>query len=345
MVTITIKEVAALAGVSVATTSRVLSGNPATSAAARARVHAAVAELDYHPNAQARALRRDRRQAIGLLVPDVRNPFFADLAHTVEQAALAHGYATLLGNANERTEQQDRYLDNLISRRVDGIIVAPLGDGSGSIRSVIAREIPAVFVDRTIAGLELPSVTTDSGPGIREAVAHLVDGGHTRIGFIAGPQAASTGRERHAAFVAALAVRGLALDPALVCVGDFQAASGAAAVRTLLAQPEPPTALLVADSLMAAGAITALQELGRPLGTGTGTDIGTGIALVAFDDIDWFALLNPAVSVIAHSVEDMGRIAVELLRQVIDGGTPDSVRLPSRLVVRASSTPSLADTD
>jgi len=329
MVTITIKDVAALAGVSVATTSRVLSGNPATSADARSRVHAAAAELDYLPNAQARALRSTRTHAIGLLVPDVRNPFFADLAHTVEQAALVHGFVTLLGNANERKDQQDRYLDNLIARRVDGIIVAPLGDGSGSIRSVVAREIPAVFIDRTIDGIELPSVTTDSDTGIREAVDHLAALGHTRIGYIAGPQSTSTGRERHASFVRAAGARHLSLDPALIVFGDFQAESGSAAVRTLLALNEPPTALLVADSPMAIGAIGAIQKLGLR--------IGTDVALVSFDDIDWLALLDPPVSVIAHSVADMGRIAVDMLRTVIDGGTPESVRLPSRLIVRASS--------
>lgn len=329
MVTITIKDVAALAGVSVATTSRVLSGNPATSADARSRVQAAVAELDYRPNAQARALRSTRTHAIGLLVPDVRNPFFADLAHTVEQAALVHGFVTLLGNANERKDQQDRYLDNLIARRVDGIIVAPLGDGSGSIRSVVGREIPAVFIDRTIEGIDLPSVTTDSDTGIREAVDHLAALGHTRIGYIAGPQSTSTGRERHASFVRAAGDRGLSLDPALIVFGDFQPESGSAAVRTLLALNEPPTALLVADSPMAFGAIGAIQKLGLR--------IGTDVALVSFDDIDWLALLDPPVSVIAHSVADMGRIAVDMLRTVIDGGTPESVRLPSRLIIRGSS--------
>ena len=329
MVAITIKDVAALAGVSVATASRVLSGNPATSPDSRARVAAAVTELDYRPNAQARALRSTRSDSIGLLVSDVRNPFFADLAHTVEQAALAAGYVTLLGNANERKEQQDRYLDTLISRRVDGIIVAPLGEGSGSIRSLITREIPTVFVDRTVDGLDIPSVTTDSEAGIRQAVHHLAAAGHTRIGYISGPQATSTGRDRFAAFTRAIAAAGLSQDPELVYFGDYQAASGSAGVHALLQLREPPTALLAADSLMAVGAIAILHKLGRR--------IGADIALIAFDDIEWFALLNPALSVISHSVEEMGRIAVDMLLQVIDGGKPESVVLPSELIVRASS--------
>ena len=329
VVDITIKDVAALAGVSPATASRVMSGHPATSPAARARVTAAAFELDYHPNAQARALRKTRTDSIGLLVPDVRNPFFADLAHTVEQAALFAGYVTLLGNANERKEQQDRYLDTLISRRVDGIIAAPLGDGSGNIRSLIERGIPTVFVDRTIGSIDVPSVTTDSEAGIRQAVEHLAALGHTRIGYISGPQATSTGRDRFAAFTSAIADSGLSQDPELVYLGDFQSASGSAGVHALLELTDPPTALLAADSLMAVGAIAILHQ--RSL------RIGRDIAMIAFDDIEWFALLNPALSVISHSVEDMGRIAVEMLLQVIAGESPESVVLPSELIIRDSS--------
>jgi LacI family transcriptional regulator len=328
---ITIRDVAALAGVSTATASRVLSGNPATSAESRRLVTAAAAQLDFRPNAQARALRSTRTHAIGLLVSDVRNPFFADLAHTVEQAAIAAGYVTLLGNANERQEQQDRYLDTLISRRVDGIIAAPRGEGSGSISSIVAREIPMVFVDRVIAGIDIPSVTTDSDVGIRQAVQHLAAGGHTRIGYIAGPQSISTGRERFTSFTRAIADCGLSEDPDLIYFGDFQVDSGSDGTAALLRLDNPPTALLAADSLMAAGAVARLHS--------SGLHIGDDIALIAFDDIDWFSLLTPALTVIEHSVQDMGRIAVELLLQVIDGGRPESVVLPSALVVRASSGP------
>ncbi|MCZ2403645.1 LacI family DNA-binding transcriptional regulator [Paenarthrobacter sp. Z7-10] len=329
MTTVTIKDVAAAAGVSVGTASRVLSGNPATSAASRERVAAAVERLDFHPNAQARSLRSARTHTIGLLVSDVRNPFFADLAHSVEQAALAHGYVILLGNANEREDQQDRYLNTLISQRVDGIIVAPQGDGSGAIRSLLNRRIPTIFVDRTVEGINLPSVTTDSGHGIRQAVEHLAGQSHTRIGYIAGPQTISTGRERFTAYTKAVADNFLSQDPSLVYFGDFQAASGSSGVDALLRLDQPPTAILAADSPMAVGAVAMLHRMD--------VRIGADIALVAFDDIEWFALLNPALSVISHSVENMGRAAVELLLQVIDGGTPESVVLPSELIVRASS--------
>jgi LacI family transcriptional regulator len=158
----------------------------------------------------------------------------------------------------------------------------------------------------------------------------VLDGlGHTRIGYIAGPQSVSTGRERFTAYQDAIAAAGLSTDPDLVVFGDFQAASGSVGVSALLALDEPPTAIFAADSLMAVGAIAILNRLGLR--------IGVDIALVAFDDIEWFSLLEPALSVVAHSVEDMGRVAVDLLLDVIAGNHPESVRLPSELIVRASS--------
>ncbi|PZE22960.1 LacI family DNA-binding transcriptional regulator [Curtobacterium sp. MCBD17_028] len=334
MNTVTIKDVAARAGVSAATASRVLSGNPATSEDSRRLVEQAARDLDFRPNLQARALRSTRTDTIGLLVSDVRNPFFADLAHTVEQAALETGYVTMLGNANERAEQQNRYLDTLIARRVDGVIVAPQGDDTETVQQLVDRGIPTVFVDRVVPGIDVPTVTTDSSTGIRQTVEHLAALGHTRIGYIAGPQSVSTGRERFEAYQDAIVTAGVSADPDLVVFGDFQAASGSAGVSALLALDEPPTAIFAADSLMAVGAIAILNRLGLR--------IGVDIALVAFDDIEWFSLLEPALSVVAHSVEDMGRVAVELLLDVIAGNHPASVRLPSELIVRASSADPIA---
>ena len=266
---------------------------------------------------------------IGLLVSDVRNPFFADLAHAAEQAALAEGLVTLLGNANESIPQQDRYLDTFISQRVDGVIAAPQGEGSSSLRALLERDIPTVFVDRTVDGIDVPSVTTDSDSGIRRAVEHLAGQGHQRIGYIAGPQTTSTGRERLRSFSRAVREFGLSSDPALTYFGDFQSASGSAGAEHLLALPQPPTAILAADSPMAVGALATLNR--------RGLRIGRDMALVAFDDIEWFSLLDPPLTVISHDVEAMGRIAVGLLLDVIDGHRPESVVLPSKLIIRASS--------
>ncbi|MEV8350994.1 LacI family DNA-binding transcriptional regulator [Streptomyces niveus] len=326
--TVTIKDVAALAGVSVGTTSRVLSGNPSTSPAARERVHAAVAELGYRPDARARSLRSARSQTVGLLISDVRNPFFADVAHGAEQAALRSSYVTLLANANEDPKQQDTYLESFLTQRVDGIIIAPQGEESTHLRT-LATTVPLVFVDRTVDGFEVPSVTSDNALGIDQAVAHLADRGHTRIGYIGGPRSISTGRARYDAFVRAVARHGLDTDPGLITSGDFRSASGAVAAERLLAGGQPPTALLAADSPMAVGALGALRR--------RGLRIGSDVDLVAFDDIEWFSELDPPLTVVSHDAQAMGSTALRLLLDVIEGRTPESVVLPTRLVVRESS--------
>lgn len=326
--TVTIKDVAALAGVSVGTTSRVLSGNPSTSPAARERVHAAVAELGYRPDARARSLRSARSQTVGLLISDVRNPFFADVAHGAEQAALRSSYVTLLANANEDPKQQDTYLESFLTQRVDGIIIAPQGEESAHLWA-LATTVPLVFVDRTVDGFEVPSVTSDNTLGIDQAVAHLADRGHTRIGYIGGPRSISTGRARHDAFVRAVARHRLDTDPGLITSGDFRSASGAVAAERLLSGAQPPTALLAADSPMAVGALGALRR--------RGLRIGSDVDLVAFDDIEWFSELDPPLTVVSHDAQAMGSTAMRLLLDVIEGRTPESVVLPTRLVVRESS--------
>ncbi|GAB3550753.1 LacI family DNA-binding transcriptional regulator [Arthrobacter tumbae] len=331
MRSVTIRNVADLAGVSVATASRVLSGHPSTSEVAREAVSKAAIKLGFRPNAQARSLRKTSTQTIGLVLPDVRNPFFADLAHAVEQRARDFKYLTLFGNANEDADQQDRYFDIMLTQRVDGLIAAPQGNVA-DLQAVLDSGVPTVFVDRVIPDTTVPSVTPDNVTGVQEAVRHLTALGHRRIGYIAGPQSTSTGRERLAAFQSALADSHADDDADLIFFGDFQSASGAAGAHHLLELPHPPTALLAADSLMSIGAIGVCNERGLA--------IGTDLAFVAYDDIEAFSLINPALTVIAHDVNAMGRLAVDLLTRVIAGDTPESVILPSRLIVRGS-TPSL----
>lgn len=325
---VTIKDVAAHAGVSVGTASRVLSGNPSTSASSRERVQAAVAELGYRPDARARSLRSTRSHTVGLLVSDIRNPFFADVAHGAEQAALRSSLVTLLANANEDVRQQDAYLESFLTQRVDGIIIAPQGQDSAHLRT-LARDVPLVFVDRTVEGFDVPSVTTDNARGIEQAVAHLAERGHHRIGYIGGPRAISTGRARYEAFVEAIRHHGLDEAPGLITRGDFQVASGTRAAELLLSADKPPTALLAADSLMAIGALKALRR--------RGVRIGSDVDVVAFDDIEWFSELNPPLTVVSHDAEAMGSTAMRLLLDVMSGGEPQSVVLPTHLVVRASS--------
>lgn len=331
---VTIKDVALAAGVSPATASRVLSGNPATSPEARTRVEAASKKLNFLPNAQARSLRSTKTDSIALLISDVRNPYFSDLAHAVEQHARAAGLMTFMGNANEDTAQQDDFLATMLSRRVDGMIVVPqgLGEQAGTatdmMRRVVESGIPMVFVDRTLADVSVPYVTAESHAALDEAVATLKRHGHERIAFIGGPQHASTALERHQAFDAALRANGLSTDPELHFAGDFRPESGAEGARWFLANEHKPTAVIIADAPMAIGALRVWRDLG--------VRIGPDFSVVSFDEVDALLMHEPPIASISHDLETMGRAAVQALRAAMDKKDVEPVELTSTFTLRPS---------
>lgn len=334
---VTIIDVANAAGVSSATASRVLSGHPATSAASRAKVEAAAREMGFVPNAQARSLRSTKTDTIALLISDVRNPYFSDLAHAVEQEAHAAGILTFIGNANEDSSQQDQFLASMLSRRVDGLILVPQGLGEDAERPsqmmnrIIASGTPVVFADRTLPGVEVSSITASSAAALRQAVAELKKLGHTRIAFIGGPDHASTARERHRAFDAALAVNDLVSDPALHFAGDFKRASGAEAASWLLAHPAKPTAVIIADAPMAIGALTVWRA--------DGLKVGQELSVITFDEVDAMLLHDPPIATISHDLSEMGRAAVAALRAVMAGESPERQEFISKFTPRESLAP------
>ena len=331
---ITIKDVARAAGVSAATASRVLSGNPATSAASRARVEAAATELGFLPNAQARSLRSTRTDSIALLISDVRNPYFSDLAHAVERHARAAGLVTFIGNANEDTGQQDEFLAAMLSRRVDGLLIVPQGLGEGSntpsamLQRVIDSPIPTVFVDRTVAGAGIPSITAGSRRALGQAVADLKARGHERIAFLGGPKHASTAEERRRAFDSALRSNGLVVDETLHFAGDFRRISGRAAARWFSEHDLSPTAVVIADAPMALGALAFWQE--------AGTRIGQDFSVISFDEVDALLLHVPPIATISHDLERMGQAAVTALADLMQAVEPAEVHLENRYTPRAS---------
>ncbi|MGW6897453.1 LacI family DNA-binding transcriptional regulator [Streptomyces sp. NPDC054919] len=323
-----IKDVAAEAGVSVATVSRVLNSHPSVSPDAKSRVLAAVDALGYRPNAVARSLRTDQTRTLGLIISDVLNPYFTALARSVEEEARALGYSVIIGNADERPELQDHHIRTLLDRRIDGLLVSPTDGGSPQILDAARGGTPMVFVDRWIPGVDVPVVRADGCPAVRDLVAHLHRLGRRRLAIIAGPAATTTGSERVEAFRDALGELGLPLPDAYIGQGDFQADSGRRATERFLALPEPPDVVFAADNLMALGALDAIRA--------RGLRVPQDIALAAFDDIPWFVHTDPPVTAIAQPTGDLGRAAVRALVDVIEGRPPQSVTLSARLVVRRS---------
>lgn len=325
---VTIKDVARHASVSTATVSRVLNEHPSIAQDARQKVHDAIEELGYRPNAIARSLRLTSTSTLGLVLSSIGNPFFADLARAVEDEARANGYAVIIGNADERQEQQDHYISTLLERRVDGLLVVPTADGSPLVRNSIARGDHLVLLDRGIPDLDAPVVRADGTAAIHELVDHLVSLGHHRIGVIAGPQDTSTARERFTAFRSALHQNQLPYREELVHFGEFNYQSGVTATRELLALPEPPTVIFASANPMG---VAALEEL-RERGLAVPQDVG----LAVFDDLPWFSLVDPPVTAIRQPTRRLGRAAVNVLLAQMRGQPLDPPALGARLVARRS---------
>ncbi|MEU6779398.1 LacI family DNA-binding transcriptional regulator [Nonomuraea angiospora] len=323
-----IKDVAAQAGVSVATVSRVLNDNPSVTEETRNRVHDAMAALNYRPNAVARSLRTEATRTLGLIIGDILNPFFAELARAVEDEARAAGYTVIIGNADERADQQDHYVRTLLERRVDGLLICPTAEVTPLVEEVSQGERPLVFLDRTLGGIEVPSVRADGSTAIAELVAHLRALGHRRIAFVSGPSTLSTGRERTEAFLRAAAEHGLEIPQEYVRVGDFRAGSGQRITSELLDLPEPPQAIFLGDNLMALGALDAISERGLV--------IPRDVALASFDDVPWFNHVHPRITAISQPTAELGRRAVRVILDALSGRAAESVVLPARLVARES---------
>ncbi|MFF4158676.1 LacI family DNA-binding transcriptional regulator [Streptomyces sp. NPDC001678] len=323
-----IKDVARRAGVSAATVSRVLNGRSPV-AETRERVLAAVEELGYRPNVVARALRTARTRTLGLVVSDLRNPFFTELADAVEQEARRLGYSLIIGNAGESPEQQDDYIRTLLDRRIDGLMVSSAGTGSPMLGEAAASGTPLVLLDRAVPGVAAPCVRAEGGAALTELAAHLAALGRRRPAVIVAPAGTPTGDERLNRFRTALAAHGIALPPTLVGASpDPSPAGGRQVMRRLLETAEPPDAVLATDNLMALGALDELRA--------RGLRVPADMALVAFDDVPWFAHLDPPLTAVAQPTEALGRAAVHTLLERIAGRPAGSVLLPARLVRRRS---------
>jgi LacI family transcriptional regulator len=323
-----IKDVAAHAGVSVATVSRVLNSNPSVTEETRDRVYAAMAALNYRPNAVARSLRTEATKTLGLIIGDILNPFFTELARAVEDEAREAGYTVIIGNADERADQQDHYVRTLLEQRVDGLLICPTAEVTPLVEELARDDLPLVFLDRTLPGMEVPSVRVDGTRAIGELISHLRALGYRRVAFISGPGTLSTGRERTEAFLVAAADNGLEVPEEYVRMGDFRAGSGQALTSALLDLPEPPEVIFLGDNLMALGALDEVRM--------RGLRIPDDIALASFDDVPWFTHIHSPMTAISQPTTELGRRAVRVILDSLRGKPAESVVLPAVLVVRES---------
>ncbi len=326
----TVKEVAERAGVSTATVSRVLSGSTGVREPLRSRVLEAARLLSYRPNRAARNLRVRSSRTVGVLIPDIENPFFTSVICGIEDALRETDYSLLLANYNENPEQEARGLETFRAEGVRGLIFAASSAPSRLYTELGDAGVAMVAVSRVPIRLRVDIVTVANREGAYHATAHLIQLGHKRVAIINGPEVLTTAHDRQAGYEDALREAGLPLEESLVVHCDFRQAAGHAAMQQLLSLAAPPTAVFAGSNLLTLGALQAIHE--------SMLEIPSQIAIVGFDDLPWATSLRPPLTTVAQPAFEVGRTAAELLLDRVQNPAMPrrQVVLETRLVVRSS---------
>lgn len=324
------REVAALAKVSIKTVSRVVNGETGVSPALARRVVAASERLNYRHNLTASSLRRSdgRSATIGVVLEDVANPFSSTLHRSIEDVAVQRGVLVLAGSSDEDEERERQLVSAFASRRVDGLIIQPASHDHSYLLTERKAGTPIVFVDRPPAFFDADTVLTDNAAGVRRGVRHLLALGHRRIAYLGDLHTIATAAERYRGYLEELADQKIDVDKRLVRLDLHGIEKAEVAAIELLGIPHPPTALLTGQNLVTVGAFRALRHL----------ELHQRVALIGFDDLLLADFLQPGITVIAQDPAAIGRTAAELLFRRIDGDRSPSQHhlVLTRMVTRGS---------
>jgi LacI family fructose operon transcriptional repressor len=323
----TIKDVAKAAGVSTATVSRVLANNALIKPETRERVLSAISQLNYRPNLIARSLRVQKSARIGLVVSDIRNPFFTAIGRAVEDAAYEQGYSVLMCNTDENPEKEELYLNLLRDENVAGVIFSPTHQFNITAHPYDGR-MPFVIIDRAVNAQEADMVLLDNVSAAHQLTNHLIENGYKKVAGLFG-DASTTGQHRHRGFLQALQEH--KLEPASVHFVPPRIKQGYDAALALLDANDRPDAIFTSNSLLTAGVFQAMRD--RKI------SVPKEVALVGFDETTWEAMVDPPITVMAQPTEEIGKTATELLFQRIQQPSrpPETVTLKGSLIARESS--------
>jgi LacI family transcriptional regulator len=299
---LTVKDVAREAGVSTATVSRVLNRTGYVSDSVREQVAGVVERLQYRPNLIARSLKQDKTNAIGIVVPDMTNPFFMTIARHIQRRCMNAGYRLLFMDSEEDASKESDALDLLAEQRVEAIVIAGTERNREKLAAIRSRGTALVLIDRAIYGVDADVVCEDNRTVTVRAVSELLERGHRRVGVIAGPERIVTARERYEGIAEAFRERGLSIDPTLVHAGDYTRESGRIAATALLRRATPPTAVFSSNNEMTYGFYLGLREAGVD---------AASVEVVSFGDLDFSALFRQKLTVIRQDPEWIGATAGE----------------------------------
>jgi len=329
---VSIKEIAKQAGVSTATVSRVLNGSDKVHLKTVERVLKVVDKMDYRPNHVARRMRVKPTDSLvfGLIITDMGNPFFSNVAKGVEEVAYKNKFVIMICNTNEDSEKEKLFLNSMLSEKVSGVIIVPTADNNSFFKKVVNNNFPLVTIDRKIKDLSVDTVSIDNKEGGYLATSHLIDSGHKRIGIVKGIKGLNNSEDRFNGYKKALEEAGIPISDELITYGDFVEPGGRKAMEKLLSLNQPPSAVFSTNNLMTLGCIKEIYS--RRI------SIPDDIALVGFDDSTWAEALIPPLTTIRQPGYEIGVNAAELLINRLHN--PDAsfknVVLNPQIVVRES---------
>jgi len=326
----TIKDVAELAGVHPSTVSRVINDDSRISEKTREKVFLIIKKLGYTPNAIARGLKTKRTHTLGMLIPDITNPFFAEIARGVEDAANKNDFNIILCNTDDRLKKERTYLEILRGKRVDGLILGTAHIKDKSILELEKNNFPYILVSRNIEGLDKNCVIVDDEAGGIMAAEYLIKLGHRRIAHITGPLKTRSALNRLKGYKLTLKKHEIEYEDELVGEGDFRIKGGYQVMKRFLKLAEPPTAIFAANDLLALGAMQAIQK--------KNFHIPEDFSVIGFNDIELASFVYPALTTIRQPMLEMGALAVKMLLRIIEEGefNQRKIVLKPKLIIRES---------
>lgn len=328
---ITLKDVADLAGVSTATVSYVINGKKKISPEVEKKVLDTMKLLNYQPDMIAKSLRVQESKLIGLMISDIANPFFASVVRGIEDELSESGYNVLLCNSDSNIEKEQKYLNVLLGKRIDGLIISAAGNSNHYFTKLKNTGVPVVFLNRSPDFSNLDTVTTDNFGGSYQATEHLILHGHRNIGIITGTQSVNTGRERLQGYQQALIDHEIPLNETLIKEGNFDVGSGYSKMKELMELETPPTAVFVSNNSMSLGVYQYIKEVGLP--------VPEKVAIISFDDPDWATVVEPQLTAVAQPAYEQGVESARLIMEKVKGINPDRqqvITLNPTLIIRKS---------
>jgi len=326
----TIRDVARLAGVSPATVSRYMNRTISLPEGTSRRIDKAIAKLNYHPNSAARNLSLGKSHAIGLVTPDIANPFFASLASAVEEQAAKASYSVILCSSQNKLDREITYLNQLSTKQLDGLLFLTSHGRAEALADLIKTSKNIVLVDEDVVGTSVHKLLTDNEQGGYLATKYLLEAGHRRVAHVGGPDDLFSAQERYDGYKRALGEAGIREESELTLFGPYTAAFGARAAERVLRLEPLPTAIFAASDYVAIGMLNHFNT--------QNIKVPEDISMVGFDDVPFAHLFNPPLSTIRQPIDRLGQLGFDLLLSSIEGepGPPTVKRLPVELIERES---------